>query len=70
MSARRTAPGRRDSVIAGAAILMMVCCVAGPAVIGAAAGSLIGGWLGLVIACAVAAGVGLLLYLRRGTDRC
>jgi hypothetical protein len=59
-----------NSVFAGAARLMVVCCVAGPAVIGAAAGSVIGGWLGLAVACVLAASVGLLLYLRRGKGGC
>jgi hypothetical protein len=48
MSAR---PERSDSVVAGAAALMILCCAIEPAVIGAAAGTVIGGWLG--IACAV-----------------
>lgn len=70
MSAGKPTQRQGDSIFAGAALLMVACCVAGPAVIGAAAGTVIGGWLGLVVACALAAGVGLLLYRRRGKDRC
>lgn len=68
MSMRRA--DRSDSLLAGAGVLMVVCCVAGPAVLGAVAGSVIGGWLGIVCAVLLAAGAGLLLYRRRGSGRC
>jgi len=62
MSARE---GRSDSVVAGAAVLMILCCAAGPAVVGAAAGSVIGGWLGIVRAVVLAAAVAWSLHRRR-----
>jgi hypothetical protein len=45
---------------------MVLCCAVGPAVIGAAAGSVIGGWLGIACAIVLAAGTGLMLHRRRG----
>jgi hypothetical protein len=51
--------------------LMVACCVAGPAVIGAVAGASLGGALGLVAAVAVAAVVGLVVYrLTRSRGGC
>jgi uncharacterized SAM-binding protein YcdF (DUF218 family) len=55
---------RTDGAFAGAALLMVLCCAVGPAVIGAAAGSVIGGWLGIACAVLVAGLVGLLLFRR------
>lgn len=49
---------------------MVLCCAVGPAAIGAAAGTAIGGWLGVACAVVLAAGAGLLLYRLRGKDRC
>jgi hypothetical protein len=67
MSARPSSK-RTDGLFAGAAVLMVLCCAVGPAVIGATAGSLIGGWTG--IACAVLlAGVAAVFLHRRGRDR-
>jgi hypothetical protein len=43
---------------------MIFCCAVGPAVIGAAAGSAIGGWLGIACAVLLAAGAGLLIRRR------
>jgi hypothetical protein len=43
---------------------MVLCCAVGPAVIGAAAGSAIGDWLGIACAVVVAAFVGLFLHRR------
>jgi hypothetical protein len=65
-----SAPARRaDSLLAGTAVLMVLCCAVGPAVIGATAGSVIGGWLG--VACAVVlAAVGAWLLHRRRRGRC
>jgi hypothetical protein len=51
MSATNERGRRSDAALAGAGVLMLLCCAVGPAVIGAVAGSAIGGWLG--IACAV-----------------
>jgi hypothetical protein len=62
MSAR---PGRSDSVVTGAAVLMILCCAIGPAVIGAAAGTVIGGWLGIACAMVLAATGAWLLHRRR-----
>jgi hypothetical protein len=49
---------------------MIVCCAVGPAVIGAVAGSVIGGWLGIAAACVGAASVALLLVWRRRRGSC
>jgi len=48
----------------GGGVLMVVCCAVGPAVIGAVAGSAIGGWLGIACAVIIAAAVGLVLHRR------
>jgi hypothetical protein len=42
----------------------VLCCAVGPAVIGAVAGTAIGGWLGIACAVLLAAGVGLALHRR------
>ena len=58
-------PGRRtDAALLGGGVLMILCCAVGPAVIGAVAGSAIGGWLGIACAVLVAAAVGLILHRR------
>jgi hypothetical protein len=58
-------PGRGSHyALFGGGLLMVVCCAVGPAVIGAAAGSVIGGWLGIACAVIVAAVVGLVLHRR------
>ena len=44
---------------------MIVCCVAGPAILGAVAGAAIGGILGIACAAIVAVAVGVFLYQRR-----
>jgi Mn2+/Fe2+ NRAMP family transporter len=48
----------------GGGVLMVVCCAVGPAVIGAVAGSAIGGWLGIACAVILAVVVGLILHRR------
>ena len=53
-----------NAALAGAGLLMVLCCAVGPAVIGAVAGSAIGGWLGIACAVIVAALVGLVLHRR------
>jgi hypothetical protein len=58
-SARRT-----DAALAAGGVLMLLCCAVGPAVIGAVAGTAIGGWLGIACAVLLAAGVGLALHRR------
>jgi hypothetical protein len=59
---------RADAALAAGGVLMVLCCAVGPAVIGAVAGTAIGGWLGIACALILAAGVGLFLH-RRG-DAC
>ena len=66
MSAR---PERSGSALAGAAVLAILCCAVGPAVIGATAGAAVGGWLGIACAVLLAAAVAWLLRRRRRT-RC
>jgi hypothetical protein len=53
-----------------AGVVMVALCAAGPAIVGALAGGAIGGWLGVVVACGVAALIGLVLYRRRGRAGC
>jgi hypothetical protein len=58
-------PGRgSNAALAGAGILMVLCCAIGPAVIGAVAGSAIGGWLGIACAIMVAGLVGFVVHRR------
>lgn len=58
MSTQDQVPKGSAGPLAGAGLLMVLCCAVGPAVIGAGAGSVIGGWPGIVVACVAAAGVG------------
>lgn len=63
--ASRSNPRRRSDVgFAGAGLLMALCCAAGPAVIGAVAGSALGGWLGMACAGILAVGVGVVFQRR------
>jgi Mn2+/Fe2+ NRAMP family transporter len=55
---------RSDAALAGAGVLMILCCAVGPAVFGAVAGSVIGGWPGIACAVILAAAVGLILHRR------
>ena len=57
MSAREES-AKSSGVFAGAAVLMVLCCAVGPAIVGAAAGSAIGGWVGVACAAVVAASLG------------
>ena len=59
-----------DGLLAGGAFLMILCCAVAPAAIGAAAGSAIGGWLGIACAVLLAGIAGLALHRRRGRDGC
>lgn len=70
MSAEPKPPRRFDFAIGGGALLMILCCAAGPAVIGAAAGSAIGGWLGIACAGILAAATGLFLHRRHRGKAC
>ena len=70
MSAESKPARKVDAALGGAAILMIVCCAVGPAVIGAAAGSVIGGWLGIVCAVILAGAVGLFLHKRSRDNGC
>jgi hypothetical protein len=65
-------PGRgANYALFGGGLLMVLCCAVGPAVIGAAAGSAIGGWLGIACAVILAAVIGLVLHRRtRNRDGC
>jgi hypothetical protein len=65
-------PGRGSNVaLVGGGVPMVLCCAVGPAVIGALAGSAIGGWLGIACAVILAALVGLVLHRRaRARDGC
>jgi hypothetical protein len=70
MSTESKSSRRSDSVVAGTALLMVLCCAIGPAVAGAALGGLIGGWLGIACAVIAAAGVALYVVSRQGRGRC
>ena len=70
MSAPDRETPRSGSLVAGGAVLMVICCAVGPAVLGAVAGGAIGGWLGVVCAVLVAAAAGLALRRRRGKAAC
>ena len=57
-------------VTGGLGVLMVLCCVAAPAVIGAVGGAAIGGALGIAVACVLALAVAGGLYWRgRGRGR-
>jgi hypothetical protein len=70
VSASGTKPAKADRLVVGGALVMVLCCAVGPAVVGAVAGSAIGGWLGIVCAVVLAAAAGLLLHRRRGKAGC
>lgn len=52
-----------------AGVLMVLCCVAGPAVVGAAAGAAIGNALGIAAAVVIALACVVPLRRRRGDTR-
>jgi outer membrane lipoprotein SlyB len=64
MSVEQKSRNRFDMTLIGGGVLMVLCCAVGPAVIGAVAGSAIGGWLGIACAVILAAVVGLVLHRR------
>jgi outer membrane lipoprotein SlyB len=64
MSTTSKPRGRMDLTLVGGGVLMALCCAIGPAVIGAVAGSAVGGWLGIVRAVILAAVVGLVVHRR------
>ena len=70
MSAPGSARRKPDGLCAGAAVLMLLCCLVLPAAVGAGAGSIIGGWLGVACAVLIAAIVALLIHRRSGTRGC
>jgi hypothetical protein len=58
-------PSRRpDALLTAGGILMVLCCAVAPAVIGAVAGSAIGGWLGIACAVLLAGVVGVVIHRR------
>jgi hypothetical protein len=62
MSAEPTRRRGTDLALAGGGLLMVLCCAVGPALIGAVAGSAIGGWVGIACAAVLASAVGLVLH--------
>ncbi len=70
MSRRHTPASPHGSIFAGAALLAVLCCVVGPAVLDAAVGGLIGGWFGVVCAVVLIALAVVLLRSRRGRGGC
>jgi outer membrane lipoprotein SlyB len=64
VSVREKSRSRFDMTLIGGGVLMVLCCAVGPAVIGAVAGSAIGGWLGIACAVILAAVVGLVVHRR------
>jgi hypothetical protein len=60
-----TTAGRTGGLFGAAGVIMALCCLAGPAVLGAVAGTAIGSWFGLVAAVAVALAAAALLRHRR-----
>jgi hypothetical protein len=64
MSTKEETRGRSDVALIGGGVLMVLCCAVGPAVIGAVAGSAVGGWLGIACAVILAAAIGLVLQHR------
>jgi hypothetical protein len=70
MASGASASGRGNKLFGIAGVLMALCCLAGPAVLGAAAGAAIGSPLGIAAAVVVGvAGVVLLRRWRGGADR-
>jgi hypothetical protein len=68
MSTKEESRGRSDVALIGGGLLMVLCCAVGPAVIGAVAGTAVGGWLGIACAVILAAAIGLVLQRRTRQD--
>jgi hypothetical protein len=68
MSTKEESRGRSDVALIGGGVLMVLCCAVGPAVIGAVAGTAVGGWLGIACAVILAAAIGLVLQRRMRQD--
>jgi flagellar motor component MotA len=64
-----TTTGRTGSLFGVAGVIMALCCLAGPAVLGAIAGAAIGSWFGIVAAVAVALSAAALLRHRRANKK-
>lgn len=69
MAAEANAPRRGEKFFGVAGLLMAVCCLAGPAVLGAVAGAAIGNLLGIAAAVVIAVVCVALLRRWRGGDK-
>jgi hypothetical protein len=70
MGAGANASDRRNKLFGAAGLVMALCCLAGPAVVGAAAGAAIGNLIGVVAAVVIAvSSVALLRWWRSGTNK-
>lgn len=69
MSAPATGARRGDRFLTGGAVLLILCCAVGPAVLGATAG-LLGGWFGIACAALIAASLALVLHRRGPRANC
>jgi hypothetical protein len=59
---------RTGSLFGTAGVIMALCCLAGPAVLGAVAGTAVGSRFGIVVAVAVALAAAALLRYQRTTS--
>ena len=59
-------PRTTERALFGAGVLLVLCCAVGPAVIGALAGSALGGWPGVACAIIVTAAAACILHRRAG----
>ena len=70
MSADANAPAKAGSKLFGVAgVLMGLCCLAGPAVVGVAGGAAIGNLLGIAAAIVIAVACWFLLRRLRGRTK-
>ena len=69
MQSRANAPGKSSKFVGVAGVLMALCCLAGPAILGAAAGAAIGNVLGIAAAVVIAGAAVWLLRRWRGGDK-
>jgi hypothetical protein len=63
------ADGRADRLVGVAGVLMALCCLAGPALLGAAAGAAIGYGLGIAAALVIVCLAVVALWRRRAGRR-